>query len=522
MGTNGYTLYWGDLHSHCSISYGYGTYERALECAMEQLDFCSVTGHAFWPDMPTDRSRYAQIIDYHTEGFARCARNWPNVRKMAARYDRPGRFVPFLSYEWHSLESGDHNVYYRELAGGLIDGRHLDELETRLHAQGRTFLLMPHHIGYGPGRRGINWAHFNEQRSPLVEIFSLHGCSESDDAPFPLYHTMGPRDMQGTASFGLQQGHRFGLVGGTDHHGGFPGSYGDGLVGIWAKELTRESLWDALLARRTCAVSGDKISALFTVNGAMPGEEIAAAGERELDVHVVGQDAIEFVDILKNERVVRRIPAPRIGTSAPTVAAPLTSARDKAPSPGSKQDVSSEWKIRIEWGWGSRTTRAEIEGAVQLQSGELVDVTPCFRGETILSPDDDAPGSEDVPHRLIARDARSCAWQSKCWANPSPRQPETQALILTVRMEPAAELVITMNEWRVRVPLARLIQGSLSENFRGWLSESVRIHRAVPQSDYTVRERMVDDPEGETDVYRMRVAQRNGQWAWTSPVWVSR
>ena len=25
-----YNLYWGDLHSHCSISYGHGTVEQAL------------------------------------------------------------------------------------------------------------------------------------------------------------------------------------------------------------------------------------------------------------------------------------------------------------------------------------------------------------------------------------------------------------------------------------------------------------------------------------------------------------
>ena len=64
-----YQLYWGDLHSHCSISYGHGSAEQALARARQQLDFCSITGHAFWPDVPTDRQRYGEIIDYHLAGF---------------------------------------------------------------------------------------------------------------------------------------------------------------------------------------------------------------------------------------------------------------------------------------------------------------------------------------------------------------------------------------------------------------------------------------------------------------------
>ena len=38
-------IYWGDLHSHCAISYGEGNLENAIKRASQQLDFCSVTGH---------------------------------------------------------------------------------------------------------------------------------------------------------------------------------------------------------------------------------------------------------------------------------------------------------------------------------------------------------------------------------------------------------------------------------------------------------------------------------------------
>ena len=72
-------LYWGDLHNHCAISYGYGSLERAFRLGRDHLDFCSVVGHATWHDMPTDRSRYGFSIDYHTQGFARLNLNFKTM-----------------------------------------------------------------------------------------------------------------------------------------------------------------------------------------------------------------------------------------------------------------------------------------------------------------------------------------------------------------------------------------------------------------------------------------------------------
>ena len=38
------SIYFGDLHNHCNMSYGFGTIENALIEAKQHLDFCSVTG----------------------------------------------------------------------------------------------------------------------------------------------------------------------------------------------------------------------------------------------------------------------------------------------------------------------------------------------------------------------------------------------------------------------------------------------------------------------------------------------
>ena len=120
-------LLWGDLHNHCAISYGHGSLERALALARQQLDFVSVTGHAFWPDMPTDRTRHGRTIDTHRMGFQRLHAGWDGVLATLAGADREGEFVVFPGYEWHSLAHGDHHVVYRDLGGALLGGETVDE-----------------------------------------------------------------------------------------------------------------------------------------------------------------------------------------------------------------------------------------------------------------------------------------------------------------------------------------------------------------------------------------------------------
>eukprot|EP00913_Durusdinium_trenchii_P008959 g8425.t1 len=296
--------------------------------AREQLDFCSITGHAFWPDMPTDWERYGEIIDYHNEGFSRLAGNWDRLITAQAAATEPGRFLAFPSYEWHSLKYGDHNVYAAGPELPLRDAADLPEL--RRIAQESQAIVIPHHIGYAAGYRGIDWSHFHDECSPFVEIFSLHCCSESDWAPYPMLHDMGPRDAGSTAEAGWEAGHRFGVIASTDHHGGYPGSHGDGRVAVLAEKLTREAIWEAMCARRVYAVTGDKIEAQLTVDDAPIGSSIRSDGDRRLNVRVRGSDAIDRVEVLKNGRILRRL--------YPDV----TSANQEA----------NTYRLRLTWGYG--------------------------------------------------------------------------------------------------------------------------------------------------------------------------
>ena len=269
-GYEGLQVYHGDLHAHSEVGYGRGSVEDAYENARLQLDFASVTAHAYWHDIPQDESRLQGVVAYHQEGFQRAARLWSDLQDATAAAHKHGEFVTFLSFEWHSMRHGDYNVYFRGAQGDIIPADSLEELRRhlrRLAQQGVDCFLIPHHIGYRSGYRGIQWDDFTSEFSPVVEVYSTHGLAESDDGPFPYLIPMGPRDGRSTAQYGWEEGHVFGLIGSTDHHGAHPGSYGHGRMAVWARELGRDGIWEAIASRRTYALTGDRIDLAFAING---------------------------------------------------------------------------------------------------------------------------------------------------------------------------------------------------------------------------------------------------------------
>lgn len=495
--------YWGDLHSHCSISYGHGTVDQALARARQQLDFCSITGHAFWPDMPTDRAVYADIIDYHTEGFARLARNWDKLLARQAAATEPGKFIAFPSYEWHSLKYGDHNVYSAGPGLRLVDAPDLPAL--RVQAQQQGAIVIPHHIGYAAGYRGIDWQHFRDEASPFVEIYSLHGCSESDAAPYPMLHDMGPRDAGSTAEAGWDLGHRFGVIGSTDHHSAYPGSHGDGRLGVFAAALTREALWEALLARRVCAATGDRIDARLTVNDAGIGSTIHAPGQRLIQVQVRGSDALDRVELLKNGRVLRRWQPERSETT----------------------NASNQYRLRLTWGWGRRDRPVRWDCRLSLSAGAITEVESCFAGPPVVAPvaqigDAEVPDDEDLPHEVRERSEQSCAWRSVTTGNLSMRHATTQGLSLEVAAPLNAVVAIEANGQRFAHQLGDLLHAGRCHYLRGWLSEALRVGPLTPLAECSLTAELTDGPERAVDVYRLRVGQQNGQWAWLTPIWAER
>ncbi|MDZ7802262.1 MAG: hypothetical protein U5K81_15905 [Trueperaceae bacterium] len=63
--------------------------------------------------------------------------------------------------------------------------------------------------------------------------------------------------------------------------------------------------------------------------------------------------------------------------------------------------------------------------------------------------------------------------------------------------------------------------GARSAHLAGFVSPAIAFGRAVPASEFATTFRFRHHArDAGVDAYRVRVRQRNDQWAWSSPVWV--
>ena len=494
-------VYYGDLHNHCNVGYGHGSAEDAFHNARLQLDFVCITPHAYWHDIPRDEERLAPVVAYHENGFERAAARWPHFKELVRRHHRDGEFVTFLGFEWHSRHYGDHNIYFKGDEGEIIRADDMNTLRAALRevkARGVDVMLVPHHIGYKAGYRGINWAEFNSEFIRLVEIMSMHGASERPTMPNRYLHTMGPLDWESSLQYGLAQGHMVGVVGSTDHHSAHPGSYGHGRVAVWAEDLTRESIWQALRARRTYALTGDRIRLEVMLNGVPMGAVAPAGDERKIEISVQGGDTLDYVEIVHNNQTIHRWnPSLSVDTSLP-----------------------AEIKLYLEMGWGERGENVDWQGALRVVDGDLIDIEPRFRGHEVVEPQ--ARNEDRYAFTQWERDGLSGVRFTTCtWGNPTTTTANTQGMCFCLHAGPQTRLEGVINGQPVNVRVADLLSGPRAYYLGGFLTPVYYFHRPVTSRDYTANinfTHRTDSPS--RDWYYVRVRQKNGQWAWSSPIWV--
>jgi len=491
-----YRLFWGDLHNHNAVGYAKGSLQRSIDNAREHLDFFAFTGHASWHDMPKmPGERHMKWVN----GFKVQADHWPKTRRMI-REANTDDFVALLGYEWHSSRFGDYCPIFPEDQPELYLPDHVEKLLDFAEAKGA--LAIPHHVAYKRGWRGANFDHFRPSVSPIVEIFSEHGCSESVAAPFPyIRHSMSGRDTTNTIRRQLDRGLRFGFVASSDSHRGYPGAYGEGVAGVWARDLSARSLFEAFRARRTYAATGDRIALDVTLNGRPMGSELEQVTDRQIDVRVEGEDAIAAVELIRNGRVIRRY-----------------FPEDHADGP---VRLPGRAKCRIQYGWGpwaaldlGSTCRWDI--VVRINGGRFRRVVPCFQS---------GPFEEELRDKLqiiSPNEIHLHCYTSRvrCFA-----QDPTKAIVCELEGKPDSELSVHVRqpvEQTARARLVDLVKDNIVTCTGGFTSESYIIHRLTGPGDYSATVRFDDRRQGEKgpDWYYVRITQRNGHMAWSSPIWV--
>lgn len=492
-------IYFGDLHNHCGITYGFGSLKNAIKRAKSQLDFCAFTGHAMWPDMYEKAPGTEFVVNFHLEGFKKLKDHWEEIRKEVAEANCAD-FVTIQGYELHSREYGDHHLLsiddelpliYRDSPGELVKDC------------GKDAIAIPHHIGYTPDYRGIDWKKFDGHISPVVEVYSKHGCSMSEDADYPYYHNMGPRDTRNMVDEGLRQGHKFGFVASTDHHAGFPGSYGDGLAAVVAEERTRESIWAAIKARRTYAITGDRILCDFKVNGAYLGSEITA-DHRKITAHVETEGVLDKIVLYKNLKPYHVINGEMY------------------------QEINEEgcYKLRVEMGWGN-TSLYRWNGSIKAEGGIVKGYNTYFRGRSVLAPSKDetydADHVNDIETCSELKSESEFVWSCDTVGNKSTLHPSTSSVVVKIQGDRNTRIIYTLNDKTYTATIGELLEHGFTNHMEYYHSQAFKIFKAVPESRYVFDLELEDDmPEKDCDVYHLEVSQKNRQWAYVSPIYVNK
>ena len=498
-------VYYGDLHNHCNVSYAHGSLEDALKNAREQLDFASVTGHAHWPDMPEPDERIQYIIDFHKEGFAKLKKGWGTYLKTVNAFNKEGEFIVYPGFETHFNSVGDRTIVYKDLDGELIYADTILDLEeslTKLRCVGKDSLSFPHHIGYRKGTRGIDWDSFNPAFSPVIELLSMHGCSEGNESPRPFLHSMGGSDWESTVQYGLARGNKFGFLGNTDHHSAHPGSYGHGVSGVWAEELTREAIWRAIYHRRTFALTGDRMALKFSLNGAPMGARINPVMSRKCDIQLKAGGAIDYVDILKNNCLVKRF---SITDIEPVVAA-----------------NKIHTLLYLELGWGERNKEIHWNASVKIDGGTINRVEPRFRGLEVVSPvEGNGSGSLSYYRSSCNKvDAQQVDFSTVTFSNPNNSTNSSQGICLEMDIQRKGRVELVLNGQTFTFSVKQLLQGARTGHLGGIDSPAFRIHQLPAENEWKWNVSFEDRMESDSDFYYVRVRQMNDQWAWSSPVFV--
>jgi len=282
---DGMSIYYGEIHSHTELSDGVGSPDDAMRWArdVEKLDFSAIADHF----------ERGQCYNYTRE------HKWKINQYTVDKYHDSGSFVALHGYEIGTLEA-HRNVYFPDNTGRMIvnddNGEKvtMDNVYDKL--EGTDYILIPH----APKYHGINWyAQHKPERQRLVEICSAWGISEEG----------GPKSVRA----GLDLGLKLGFTGGTDNHSAEPAhAFYDGfggLTGLFAGELTRKGIFEALMARRTFATNGVRMIVNFNVNSAFMGEEISLAQNNEIRItgRAITASAIKAVDIIRNGEVIHSI-----------------------------------------------------------------------------------------------------------------------------------------------------------------------------------------------------------------------
>jgi tetratricopeptide (TPR) repeat protein len=286
-------LYFGDIHGHSELSDGQGSPESYYHNArdVEQLDFVALTDHDY---MLTDAK-------------------WDHVRQLAAKFNDPGRFVSFVGFEW-SHKMGDKHLIFRDAQPPLLrrNDPRADHPRKLFEAYRDIPVIMTAHHPQS-SFRPTDWFFHDAKVERLVEIYSLHGRSEYYRNPNPITPRTPPHQkyttplavinvVDASVQAALARGYQLGISGGGDKHDAHPGDLG--LVAVYAPELRREPIFDALYQRHCFATTNARIVLDFSIDDHFMGEEFTSDQPVTMNAAIIGAAPLQLIELIRNNLVL--------------------------------------------------------------------------------------------------------------------------------------------------------------------------------------------------------------------------
>lgn len=487
-------IFWGDIHNHNEIGYGKGSLERSFDIAENSLDFYAFTPHTWWPDLPDNDDAVKQ---HHFDGFKKVKDNWSKIKQIARERYRDGEFVTLLAWEWHSLAWGDYCMYFPV---DDDDFRYVSTLkELKDYAREHQAFIVPHHVAYRKGWRGVDWNEFDDAYSPVVEIFSEHGNSLESSSHMGMYsHSMGGVDNCQTALYNLKKGHCFGFIACSDDHYGYPAGFGHGITAVIAEKLDRKSIFNAIENRHTYAATGDRIKLDFNLNEGMMGDCVRCADSAKINFAVEGRGKLQSVEVYKNGELF--VPYSMLNFR-------------NAPAHPEKH------LIKIEWGWDMIASKAITKWNIRLtcDNGKLDDMVPAFCG-----------GSASQTETNLIKKSDDGTWNIFSYTSRKNAVPVNSiTFFLTGEMNAEIHLDIEVEhenskfQQQVSLRKADLLDKDFHKvAFDRFSSPKIKVHALIPSNEYAFNSELSDDTAKAGDFYFLKVTQQNGQMAWCSPIWV--
>lgn len=300
--------FWGMIHGHTEMSDGYGSLNNYFHQLRHEaaLDFGA----------PGDHDHLNETTD----------EMWKLTCERVRQWNAPGSFVTFLGYEWAKWRrngDGDRNVYYLEDDKPLFrsdEGEYPTPPDLFRALRGENAIVIPHHTAHSG-----NFCDFKDHDPALerlIEIYQERGsyeCAEQDGNPIPEHFPRPPFEPYPNPPYpggfirdALALGWRAGFTaGGDDHtHSAGTGRRRDGLMCVFAGELTRHGLWEGMRERRVTATTGARILLFYSVNGKPMGCEHDARkapgllDARTMQIEFHGTARARKLEIIRNNRCV--------------------------------------------------------------------------------------------------------------------------------------------------------------------------------------------------------------------------